>query len=72
MTDINGVPTSKERIAAEFWAQDFTVAQRSFVMKQVKPAKGLKTYFYRCIEYVAENMIDYKIDGDVLTGTLKA
>ncbi len=70
MTDINGIPTSKQMIATDLWV-NFTVAQRIAVMNNVPYCKSVAKRFKNCIKYMVENMIEFSENGNILTGSLK-
>ncbi len=66
-----GFPTSRSAIAGEIWHQQLTVAQRLAIMERVGVSGSLAVYYRRCIAYLAAHMVQFHVEGRVLTGEYK-
>ena len=69
IVDDHGVPTSREFIATMIWQDDMGI--RLEVMAIVPCVKSMAKRYRACIAYMVENMMEYQIEGNVLTGNLK-
>ena len=72
MKDNNGIPTNKEMIATDYWMRLSPLKRLEIIQKvDFKGYKADYKKFRMIIDYVVNNLIEYSVNGNILTGIAK-